>query len=370
MYGNFLELGPWRVKFQEQRHDSFTLEPNPGAWNRKFGILFLDNPIGAGFSMASSPQEIPRDELSVAKHLFIAITTFLQLNQSFKSRPLYIAGESYAGKYVPAIGYYILNKNAGQLTEHRRVNLAGIAIGNGLTDPVNQVATHASNAYFSGLINQRQKIELEKLQSEAIDLAKLGLWSQATNIRYAVMDSLQKMTGLATMFDYTKKVPYEINRVTRFLQNEVVKRALGVKESVGFHRCSDAVKNALHEDVMKSVKNMVEMVLKKKSKVLLYQGQYDLWDGVASTEAWVRTLGWEETGNFLMAERKVWKRDGKVAGYVQKWRNLSNVAVFGAGHLVPVDQPLNSQEMIENWVLDQGLFGEKDLLSNHWGTFS
>lgn len=367
MYGNFLELGPWRVNFHGERRDSFSLEPNPGAWNRKFGILFLDNPIGAGFSIASTPEEIPRDELSVAKHLFFAITAFLELNPSFKSRPVYIAGESYAGKYVPAIGYYILKKNAGHLTEHRRVNLAGIAIGNGLTDPVNQIATHASNAYFAGLINRRQKIELEKLQSEAISLAKFGLWSKATNARYAIMDSLQEMTGLATMYDYTKKVPYKINSVTQFLQKEEVKKALGVKESEGFYRCSDSVHHALHEDVMKSVKNMVEEVVKKRIKVLLYQGQYDLWDGVVATEAWVRTMGWEEIGNFLMAERQIWKREGEVAGYLQKWRNLSNVVVFGAGHLVPADQPLNSQEMIENWILDDGLFGEKDLISSRWG---
>ncbi|KAF3432188.1 hypothetical protein FNV43_RR26927 [Rhamnella rubrinervis] len=366
MYGNFLELGPWRVNFHNNDADSFILQRNPGSWNRKFGVIFLDNPIGTGFSIAATPQEIPRDELSVAKHLFIAITAFMELNPSFKSRPVYIAGESYAGKYVPAIGYYILKKNAGQLSEHRRsINFAGIAIGNGLTDPVTQVGTHALNAYFSGLINQRQKGQLEKIQSEAIRFAKMELWGEATNARYAIMDSLQSMTGLATMYDYTKKAPYKIGLVTDFLQNKKVKRALGVKESVGFTKCSDAVKAALHEDVMKSVKEMVEYLLVRKSKVLLYQGQFDLWDGVVSTEAWVETLRWEEIGKFMSAERKVWKNmnTGELAGYVQKWRNLSNVVFFGAGHLVPADQPLNSQAMIEDWVSDQGLFGDLNL----WG---
>ena len=90
----------------------------------------------------------------------------------FKSRPLYFAGESYAGKYVPAIGYYMLKANAN-LPVSQQVNLGGVAIGNGLTDPVTQVATHAINAYYSGLINERQKSVLEKAQREVIKLTKM-----------------------------------------------------------------------------------------------------------------------------------------------------------------------------------------------------
>ena len=131
MIGNFYELGPWRVT------KTLNLIPNPGSWNRIFGLLFLDSPIGTGFSIASNTEEIPRDQNSVAKHLFTAITKFIQLNPAFKDRPIYITGESYAGKYVPAIGYYILQKNSHWNTP-QRVNLAGVAIGDGLTDPVDR----------------------------------------------------------------------------------------------------------------------------------------------------------------------------------------------------------------------------------------
>ena len=50
--------------------------------------------------MASTPQEIPKDQISVAKHLFIAITQFVSLDPLFKYRPIYSSGESYEGKYV------------------------------------------------------------------------------------------------------------------------------------------------------------------------------------------------------------------------------------------------------------------------------
>ena len=124
MIGNFYELGPYRV------NENLSLEPNPGSWNRLFGLVFVDNPIGTGFSIASSVEEIPTNPNEYGKHLYVFIKNFIGLDSSFKTRPIYITGESYAGKYVPAIGWYILMRDRF-LPVEKRVNLHGLAIGNG-----------------------------------------------------------------------------------------------------------------------------------------------------------------------------------------------------------------------------------------------
>ncbi|RZC58181.1 hypothetical protein C5167_005487 [Papaver somniferum] len=333
MIGNFFKLGPWRVSSDSKSNESLILKSNP---------VFIDNPIGAGFSIASSSVEIPIDQGTVAKHLFIALRSFISLEKSWNARPIYITGESYAGKCVPSIGYYILQHNFHSLVS-QQVNLRGVAIGNGLTHPVTQVATHADTAYFSGLINEKQRTQLEVLQAEAVKLTQEQKWAQATDARNQVLRRLENMTGLGTLYDLRRKKPYETEMVTKFLENEEIKKALGVDKSTKFEECSDTVGKALHEDVMKSAKYMVEELV-KKSKVLLYQGQFDFRDGVVSTEAWIKELRWEGLEKFLMAERKVWKVNGEVAG---------------AGHLVPTDQALSSQAMIEDWVLENGLFGRE-----------
>lgn len=137
-----------------------------------------------------------------------------------------------------------------------------------------------------------------------------------------------------------------------------MKKALGINDNITFQLCSSVVADALHEDIMKSVRPMVEFLV-SRTRVLLYQGQTDLRDGVVSTLSWVKEMKWEGINGFLEAERKVWRVDGLLAGYVQRWDKFSHVVVLNAGHLVPTDQPLHSQLMIQDWVLEKDLFGIK-----------
>ncbi|CAI0415373.1 unnamed protein product [Linum tenue] len=354
MIGNFFELGPYLVT------PELGLTKNPGSWNRIFGLVFLDNPIGTGFSTAASPLDIPRDQNAVASHLFSAISAFLRgLGPDSKTRPLYITGESYAGKYVPAIGSYIVRHNAN--LPESRLNLKGVAIGDGLTDPVTQVQTHALNAYFSGLINDLQREEMERAQSEAVRFVGMEKWKEATEARNRVLNMLQNMTGLATLYDFTKTEPYKTELVVALLASPEVKAALNANTSIVFEECGKAAAAALHEDVMKSTKGMVEELLLSPQplRVLLYQGQHDLRDGVVSVEAWMKTIRrWGGLSEFLAARREVWRVDGLLAGYVQRSETgrLTHAVVLGAGHLVPTDQPVNAQAMIEGWILETGPF--------------
>ncbi|CAH2037603.1 unnamed protein product [Thlaspi arvense] len=348
MIGNFYELGPWRVVSRATE-----LERNPGAWNRLFGLLFVDNPIGAGFSIAASEQDIPRNQRQVAEHMYAALEEFIEQNPGFEHRPVYFTGESYAGKYVPAIGYYILKEKP-----NGKVNLKGLAIGNGLTDPVIQIRTHAVNVYYSGLVNAKQREELEKAQEMCVALVKSQKWREATDARTDLLTLLANMTGLATLYNTARTIPYRTDLVVELLNQREAKQVLGVSETMRFEDCSDEVDDVLWEDVMKSVKFMVEYVV-ERTKVLLYQGMLDLRDGVVSTEEWMKTMNWSGIEMFLTAERRVWKDgDGDVAGYVQRWRNLTHVAVAEAGHFVPTDKAVNSRDMIEGWVLEEDLFGD------------
>lgn len=112
------------------------------------GLLCVDNPVGAGFSIAATTEDIPKDQYSMAGHLYYALQNFFTQNPTFQKRPFFLAGESYAGKYIPALAYYIMAESPMGPPFPK---LAGIAIGNGLTDPRIQVIWYvrlAHNLWF------------------------------------------------------------------------------------------------------------------------------------------------------------------------------------------------------------------------------
>lgn len=92
LIGNFYELGPWRIS------EKLALASNPGAWNHKYGVLFIDNPVGTGFSTADKDEDIPVDQDGVVAHLYHGLLHFFDRFPAFRNRPFYVAGESYAGE--------------------------------------------------------------------------------------------------------------------------------------------------------------------------------------------------------------------------------------------------------------------------------
>ena len=66
-------------------------------------------------------------------------------------RPFYVTGESYAGHYVPAIGYAIVASNAAGTQPH--INLKGIAVGNGLVEPLTQYGAYADYMFANNMVS-------------------------------------------------------------------------------------------------------------------------------------------------------------------------------------------------------------------------
>lgn len=54
--GNFVEFGPILLKVDGSQ------VPNNFTWTTEYNIVFVDQPIGAGFGYAAKKEEIPTNE--------------------------------------------------------------------------------------------------------------------------------------------------------------------------------------------------------------------------------------------------------------------------------------------------------------------
>eukprot|EP00887_Chlorella_sp_A99_P006994 scaffold2.g6994.t1 len=334
------------------------LKPSPGSWGRRAGLLFLDQPVGVGYSRPGKRHPAPTEEMALAADLYAALQAraFFERFEALQTRPLIIAGESYAGKYVPSIGHYILQQasapplpggghaagagaararlsNArGAAPARRRAlpaaalprrrllgapplfDLRGLIIGSGLTDPGRQMMTLADTSYHLGLIDQGQRVEATMMQLETGHLIDAGLWALAHALRTDLLAFLARAGGVATMLDVRRLEEYDAGKtVDAYFNHPDVKarcvEELGVPPEIKYEACSGPVGEALGPDVMKSVAHLMPDLLAAYD-ILLFQGQFDGQDGPASNQAWIGDLDWPGRKAFAAAKRHIvraWK---------------------------------------------------------------
>lgn len=134
MTGNILEHGPIRL-IKDDKNATKAVSLNGESWIAVANMLYVDQPIGTGFSYG---HRAITDMSQVVDYMIIFIQKFLTMYPDMKSRKFYLSGESYAGKYLPAIAAGIIDFNANQTSENDKIRLDGVLIGNGFVDTMSQ----------------------------------------------------------------------------------------------------------------------------------------------------------------------------------------------------------------------------------------
>lgn len=110
------------------------LTPNHYSWHLLSHLLFIESPAGVGFSVNTDPS-FEYNDLSTANDNFAALQSFFAGFPEYSGNPFWIAGESYAGKYIPDLAVIIdYNNGAGS---GKAINLKGMMIGNGVMSFLN-----------------------------------------------------------------------------------------------------------------------------------------------------------------------------------------------------------------------------------------
>lgn len=320
-----------------------TLRLNAFSWTNIANVIYVDQPLGTGFSKAHFNVALNEEHIAKAmRHFFIG---FLKKFPDLANRPFYLTGESYAGHFVPSIAAYLLKNPVDGL------NVQGMAIGNGWVDPYTQFPAYADYAFEEKLISETSYKAAQTGFKACQQLIKMG------NTKFAIVvcnGLMRTLLGSLNPYDIRLKCEhpplcYDMSEMEVFLNKPEVQKELNVKKK--WKECRQWVHLLLTGDFLLTTIDKVAEVAEAGKRVLIYNGDKDFicnWKGGLD---WLHEMEWSGKQNFVGQELGQWSVEGSAAGSVKREKNVTFLRVFDAGHMVPMDQSKVALAMLNQFLL-------------------
>lgn len=355
----FYENGPYA--FQA---DGVSLKKNPSSWNEWANVIYVDQPIGTGFSHAGATH-LNTNEEEIADNMAKFMERFLEKYPQLQGKDFYITGESYAGHYIPAISHNFVFKNQANL----KLKFKGLAIGNGLVDPYLQYPEYNTFALENQLISKTTSVVLDGVFKACQLLIKSGVWPVAIE---ECQVGVSAILGLPiaprfNVYDIREKCEnpplcYDFSPADKMLHRSDIQTVLGVPAGRSWEECNMVVHTALLGDWMTNLAPKVTDLLNAGTDVLVYSGDKDFICNWRGGEKWTNEVAWTGHDAYAKTAYQTWSVNGKAAGNLKAYKNLKFLRVYDAGHMVPLDQPVNALEMLKEFITGGVLKNDEDPL--------
>ncbi|KAG7819880.1 hypothetical protein KL909_004629 [Ogataea angusta] len=353
MDGAMMETGPLRVT------DNLEVELNPGSWTQVADLVFVDQPAGTGFSYTDS---YDTELKQAAQHFWQFLKTYYELFPQDRTKKLYLAGESYAGQYIPYFAKEIDENNSLNIT------LEGLLIGNGWIDPDIQSLSYVPFSLEAGFLDRQspsmsQILKQHEKCQQAIDdpsnhdFEKLECVKIFNSILTATKDASKPANEqCVNMYDYRKhdyfpacgsNWPEDLPNVTKFLNLDAVQKALNLKSPKRWHECDGKVEFFFRPEHSAKSFDLLPKLL-EKIKITLFAGDKDIICNHKSIEMLIEKLQISPGQfGFTQSRKSGWIYDGQEVGEIETQSNLTYVKVFNSSHMVPYDLPEVSRGLFD-----------------------
>lgn len=328
-WGFFLENGPFTIK--EERDGRLTVSENPNGWNLYANYMMFEHPLSVTLSFAEDAQ-VPKTVEQGMDEYYQALLNFLAKHPEINQNPIILAGESYAGTYLPLLAQRIV---AGNTNGGVSINLAATVLLDAWVDPDVQMKQDTNYALSHGLISAEQKEILDK---------NVPLSSVNSEI-YAICGVY--MANIAETGDPS------FDPVMKYLNDDAFRKAVHAP-AVGqgttvMQNWSAVVSNNYSGKVNDSYRWLVQELLEDpkhqgnyKQKIIVISGLNDAKDcNFMGTSEWLNLLEGLAAIEFKNAGTQQWKHPETkcVIGFEQNGGWLRWLKVLNAGHLAVLDQP-------------------------------
>ncbi|KAL0813030.1 hypothetical protein Bca101_069473 [Brassica carinata] len=366
-YGATQEIGPFLVDANENG-----LKFNPYAWNKEANMLFLESPVGVGFSYSNTTSDYQKlDDDFTGRDAFNFLCNWFEKFPEHKGNTFYIAGESYAGKYVPELAEVVYdnnnkNKNNGSSLH---INLKGILLGNPETSDADDWRGWVDYAWSHAVISDETHRIITRTCnfssdntwsddecSEAVDEVQkqydeIDIYSLYTSVcigdsaRSSYLDSKQFKTNSHTS---SKRVPprrlggYDpcLDDYARIFYNRAdVQKSLHASDGVNLKDWRICNMDIFHNwtYIKPSVLPIYEKLIAGGLRIWVYSGDTDGRVPVLATRYSLSALELP-----IKTAWRPWYHEKQVSGWLQEYEGLTFATFRGAGHAVPSFKPSSS----------------------------
>ncbi|KAK1358819.1 Carboxypeptidase [Heracleum sosnowskyi] len=350
--GAMMELGPFRVN-----SDGKTLSQNKYAWNNEANMLFLESPAGVGFSYSNTTSDYVTGDTKTAADAYTFLINWLERFPEYQTRDFFIAGESYAGHYIPQLAQLILHNN--KITNQTVINLKGIAIGNAYIDEETLFAGtmdyYWSHALISDEVHEGIILNCNFSANANISKACETYLNQAIRIGYIFpYDIYAPLCGSSSGspstsgFDpctdnYLYSLLISKTIIYKYLNTQLVQTSLHVTDPPKtWESCSDTIG---WTDSPATVLPVIKELMNSGISVWLYSGDTDAVVSVTTTRYAI-----EHLQTTVQTQWYPWYTQAEVGGYAVGYENLTFVTVRGSGHFVPSYQPSHALALFSSFL--------------------
>ncbi|XP_047951379.1 serine carboxypeptidase 24-like [Salvia hispanica] len=360
-YGVSEEIGPFRIN-----KNGSSLYHNEYSWNKVANILFLESPAGVGFSYTntSSNLEDSGDDRT-AEDALIFLRRWMDRFPQYKSREFYLAGESYAGHYVPQLANKIYDYN--NHSSQPIINLKGFIVGNADTDSIYDYIGTVNYWWSHALISDHTYNSLLKLCNNSfkstypkcVDILiyadqEIGKINQY-NIYTEACNVTQAGGGRSKRFLHYKRVaqsttgfdPCTESYAEIYYNRPDVQKALHANTTAIPYKwtaCSDTLFNNW-KDAPASMLPVYTKLIAAGLRIWVFSGDTDAIVPITATRLSLSHLNLK-----IKTPWYAWYTGGKVGGWTEVYDGLTFATVRGAGHEVPLTQPARAFKVIESFL--------------------
>ncbi|KAK8064528.1 carboxypeptidase S1 [Apiospora phragmitis] len=347
MIGLFQEHGPCQF-YNNETEPSL----NPWSWNNYANMLYVDQPIGTGFSYGDDPVN---STVTAAPYVWNLLQAFYANFPEYECRDLGIFTESYGGHYGPEFAHYIQTQNAaidsGEVTGDK-LALKAVGINNGWFDSTIQeragIEFAVGNSYRP-LINASTAAQLYEVFDArcgpALDkCVATGGDAECADADSICINEIDNPIAAITDFDtydvrQPSQDPFPPNTYVDYLRRPEVMQKIGAK--VRFEACPNAPGEGFGRtgDDARSFLDTLSAVVQTGIQVLLWAGDADYICNWMGNFHVANAVKYPASAQFNNATMKPYKVAGVAKGLFKTAGNLSFMRVYEAGHEVPYYQP-------------------------------